>query len=630
MSKYTLLDEIESPLDLRGFTLEELGLLCGELRQFLIEKVSETGGHLASNLGVVELTVALHTVFETPVDKIVWDVGHQSYTHKILTGRRDRFDTLRQGGGLSGFPKTKDSEHDAFLAGHSSTSLSVAAGLARAKRVRGEKGSVVAVIGDGAFTGGMSFEGLNNAAQEGGNLIVILNDNKMSIGKNVGSLSAYLTRLRTNRSYFKLKDKTKSALRSIPLVGQGMVEAVSSSKAALKNVMYSTSFFEEMGFVHMGPVNGHNLQMLTDVLERAKSLDRPVFIHMETTKGKGYEFAERNPGHYHGVQKFNPKLGSEELIPGDNFSEVFGKYLTGLAMRDENICAVTAAMKYATGLHYFSRQLKGSGRFVDVGIAEQHAVTFCAGLAAGGMLPVFAVYSSFLQRAYDQLLHDCSIEPRHVVLAVDRAGLVGEDGETHHGVFDCAFLSSIPRAAIYSPATYSELRYCLRRALYHEKGLVAVRYPRGAQPKLPEDYVPYKANFVHDAGESLLLVTYGRQWAEVHAAVELLRVDGINPGILKLTKIFPLDPAAVEIAQGYDQVVFVEEGMRTGGIGGHFAAALADRGYTGTVAIRAVEGFVPQGTVYSQLRGLGLDRVSIVELVRSERKKIAERVRFSR
>ena len=626
MPKYKLLQNINSPFDLRYLSWGQLDGLCTEVRQFLIKNVSKTGGHLASNLGTVELTVALHKVFRSPSDQIVWDVGHQCYTHKILTGRKDRFHTLRQEDGLSGFPKPRESIHDAFMAGHSSTSVAVADGLSTARRIRREPGHVVAVIGDGAFTGGMAFEGLNNAARDGKNLIIILNDNKMSISKNVGSFSGYLTRLRSNRSYFQLKDLTKWALRAIPLVGETLVDAVSTSKGHLKNAVFNTSFFEELGFVHMGPVDGHDIQMLCAVLERAKSLNRPVFIHAETIKGKGYSFAEENPGAYHGVSKFNPKDGNDELQAGSSYSEVFGKYLTGLALRDKRICAVTAAMKYATGLNHFSRQLKHTGRFVDVGIAEQYAVTFSAALAAKKLLPVFAVYSSFLQRAYDQILHDCAIEGQHVVLAVDRAGLVGEDGETHHGLFDCAFLSGIPGMTIYSPATYAELRSDLKRALYGETGVCAVRYPRGAQPKLPPGYASNHGDFRHWQGDgSLLVVTYGREWIEVCWSVEELGSSAGKPGILKLNKVCPLDPKTVELAKTYDHVLFVEEGVQSGGIAEHFIAQLALGGYTGGCTIRGVDNrFVAQATVQRQLELLGLDRKSIVALIReigAERKK---------
>lgn len=615
MQAYQFLPNIDSPADLRRLNHHQLQQLCGELRRFLVESVSATGGHLASNLGVVELTVAMHRMLRSPVDQIVWDVGHQSYVHKLLTGRRGQFDTLRQEGGISGFPKTAENEHDSFVAGHASTSIAVADGIARAKRLRGEPGHAVAVIGDGAFTGGMAYEGLNNAARmENSNLIVVLNDNEMSISKNNSSIGGYLTRLRTNQPYFRLKDLTKAVLHAIPVVGERMVEAVGVSKSRLKNALYGSSFFEDLGFVYMGPVDGHDLAMLCAAFERARALACPVFLHVKTVKGKGYRRAENNPGQYHGVGKFNPYLGNEDRQPADSFSDEFGKHLVSLAVGDSRICAITAAMKYGTGLNHFKRRLGDTGRFVDVGIAEEYAVTFAAGLAKGGLLPVCAIYSSFLQRGYDQIIHDCAIEPRHVVLAVDRAGLVGEDGETHHGLFDCAYLSSVPGMTIYSPSTYDELKSCIDQALYHEEGIVAVRYPRGAQPVLPEQYGGGEGAFRHFPGEELLIITYGREWGEVCAAADLLRARGMRPGLLKMTRVFPIDPQLLEAAMSYPNILFIEEGMRSGGIGEHFLARLAERGYAGHCLLRAVEGFVPQGAVENQLRHTGLDAESVARL----------------
>lgn len=626
MRRYQVLDKIESPMQLRYLSKMQLDTLCAELRDFLVENVSQTGGHLASNLGVVELTVALHRVFRSPVDQIVWDVGHQSYVHKILTGRRDVFSTLRQKDGICGFPKVKESVHDAFVTGHASTSIAIADGIARAKRLRGEQGHAIAVIGDGALTGGMAYEGLNNAARgENRNLILILNDNKMSISKNASSIGRYLARMRSKRAYFQLKDFTKSALQFIPGLGNGMVEVISDSKASLKQVIFRASFFEELGFVYMGPVNGHDMESLCLLLERARSLNRPVLIHVETVKGKGYDFAERNPGQYHGVSKFNPAVGSEPMLPGNTFSDVFGKYLTKLAESDARICAVTAAMKYGTGLNHFKRRFGNGGRFIDVGIAEPYAVTFSAALAAKDMLPVCAIYSTFLQRAYDQLLHDCAIEPQHLVLAVDRAGLVGEDGPTHQGIFDAAFLSTIPGMVIFSPASYADLCLCLRRALYEETGLVSVRYPRGAQPKLTGRYAAECKDFLHLPGEGDLILTYGREWMQVTDAGEQLMKEGKTPGLMKLLRIFPLHPETVEIAMGYRQVWFIEEGIRTGGIGEQFAAALLQRGFTGCCTIRAVEKFVEHATVHQQLCDCGLDADAIVSLVRKGNGKESNR-----
>lgn len=616
MSKIKILDNIHDPSDLTYLSELQLTGLAEEIRQYLIQSVSQTGGHLASNLGVVELTIALHKIFRSAEDQIVWDVGHQSYTHKILTGRKELMTTLRQKDGISGFPKAKESVHDAFISGHASTSISAAAGIAKAKLLKGEKGHVIAVIGDGALTGGLSYEGLNNAAKSGGSLIVILNDNKMSISKNVGSITGYLSRLRTNPSYFRLKDITKSAMRAIPLVGESMVEMVSASKSYLKSAVYSdTSFFEELGFIHLGPVDGHNISMLCDVLRRARSIDKPVLIHVETVKGKGYPFAEENPGAYHGVSRFNPKIGNGDTDSTDNYSTVFGRHLTRLAVKDNRICAVTAAMKYGTRLNYFSRMFKQAGRFFDVGIAESHAVTFCAGLASKGLLPVFAVYSSFLQRSYDQIVHDCAIEPKHVILAVDRAGLVGEDGETHQGLFDCSFLSGIPGTTIFSPATYQELEYCLEQALYEESGVCAVRYPRGSAPSLDPACIPACSpyHYVDSGAKEKLVITYGRVYAQV---VQAIRSSDHPVSVLKLTKVWPFDEKILELAEEYANILFVEEGIITGGIGEHLLLRLHRRGWLGGYHVQGIDnGFVQQASVEEQMKMVGLDSKSIQRLL---------------
>ncbi|WRS28141.1 1-deoxy-D-xylulose-5-phosphate synthase [Oscillospiraceae bacterium MB08-C2-2] len=620
MDKSLLLDKITSPADLRRLKASQLPRLCEEIRDVLVQTVSETGGHLASNMGTVELTVMLHRVFRSPTDQLVWDVGHQSYTHKLLTGRKSRFSTLRQENGLSGFTRQSESVHDSFISGHSSTSISAADGISRAKSLLGEEGHVVAVIGDGAFTGGLAFEGLNNIARNNKKVIVILNDNKMSISKNVGGLTSYLSRLRAHQGYFKLKDLTKDVLGQVPGVGDSLVETVTASKNFLKQSIYHTSFFEDLGFVHFGPVDGHNLKMLEDVLVRAKSLNQPVLIHVETIKGKGYMPAEKNPGAYHAVAPFNPALGADDT-PRESFSTVFGKTLVKLAGKDRRICGVTAAMKYATGMDYFARRYKNAGRFFDVGIAEGHGVTFCAGLASKGMIPVFAVYSSFLQRAYDQVLHDCAIERQHMVLAVDRAGIVGDDGETHQGVFDCAFLSSVPGVSIYSPALYSEVEYCLEKALFAETGICAVRYPRGGEPELPASYVPLKQDYFHlDSGSrSILLITYGRLYAQACQAVSLLAEKGIAVSVLKLTKVCPLEQAWLNIAMQYESVLFAEEGIRAGGIGEHTITALALAGYHGNMSIAAIENqFVAQGKPDAALARLGLDEAGLARTIEAQ------------
>ena len=621
MGNYPLLEKANTPGGLGKMNAEQLARLCREIRRALISGVSANGGHLASNLGVVELTVGIHRAFSSPTDQIVWDVGHQCYTHKLLTGRLKDFSTLRRYGGVSGFPCPSESEHDAFISGHASTSLSAACGLSSGKQLTGEPGHVVAVVGDGALTGGMAYEGLNNLSlNRQGKVVVVLNDNKMSISKNVGGLTRHLTFLRTNASYYRLKDAAKSVLGAIPYMGSSAVGAVNSSLALIKNFIYHSDFFENLGYSYMGPVDGHDLHALGQALARAKSLNKPVLLHVETVKGKGYALAENNPGAYHGVGCFDPKIGGEPLS-GDSFSEVFGKILTRMASEDKAICAVTAAMKRATGLGPFCARFGREGRFFDVGIAEGHAVTFCAGLAAKGLKPVLAVYSTFLQRGYDQLIHDCAIEPKHVVLAVDRAGLVGEDGETHQGVFDTAYLTTIPGMRVYSPASYRELELSMREALEQGSGPCAVRYPKGAQPVLEQACKGDTLDPVHLAhGRKLLLVTYGRMTEQVSLAWRALRNRRRRVSLLKLTRIWPLEESALEIARGYEKILFVEEGIKSGGIGEHFITQLALRGYKGRIGLKAIEDrFVPAGSVAQQMELLGLDANSLAEHVLKKR-----------
>ena len=478
------MDRIHSPEDLRALDGSELPLLCDELRGFLVTQVSRTGGHLASNLGVVELTVAIHRVFDTARDRLVFDVGHQCYVHKILTGRADRFPTLRQLGGISGFPKPCESIHDAFIAGHASNSVSVALGMARARTMLHEDYSVLALIGDGALTGGLAYEGLNNAGASGEPLIVILNDNGMSIDRNVGAMSEHLSRLRTKPEYFAFKKAYHNAL-SGTAAGRALYRFNHSLKTGLKKAMLpNATMFEDMGFAYLGPVDGHDLAQLTTTLEWAREMKRPVLVHVRTQKGHGYAPAEREPWKFHGVGPFDAATGAVPPAK-ESFSSVFGRALTELAEEDPRVCAITAAMEDGTGLTPFAGRFPD--RFFDVGIAEGHAAAMAAGLAKQGALPVFAVYSSFLQRAYDQLLHDVALSGLHVVFAVDRAGLVGADGATHHGVMDTVFLSGIPNMTVLCPASFAELRAMLRRALFEMTGPVAIRYPRGGEGAFTAD-----------------------------------------------------------------------------------------------------------------------------------------------
>lgn len=614
--KSSILETISSPKDVKALPFEQLEPLCTEIREELIQTTAKTGGHLASNLGTVELTVALHRVFDCPQDQIVWDVGHQCYTHKLLTGRREQFSTLRQEGGLSGFPKRKESEYDAYIAGHSSTSVSVASGLARAKKLQNDPHHVIAVIGDGAFSSGLAFEGANNAARFGDNLIVILNDNKMSISKNVGSFSKYLSKIRSRPAYFKTKDTVESVFNHIPLIGKPMARFMMKAKNTMKTVIYGSNWFEDMGFYYLGPINGHNLETLCDVLERAKQLHRPVFLHIETQKGKGYSFAEENPGEYHGTSGFDIDTGKSFQSGGTNFSDEFGLYLTELGKKDSRICAITAAMKYGTGLNHFSHAFRKEGRFFDVGIAEPHAVTFAGGLAANGMLPVFAVYSSFLQRCYDEIIHDLSIEQQHVVIGIDRAGIVGNDGETHQGLFDVAMLSNIPKITIYSPATYQEMKESLYSSLYEHQGVCCIRYPRGGEVSLPDGKMKSDGILLWENNDSkrCLIVTYGRISAEVCKAKQQLEQEGIAVSVMKLCQIVPMPDFAAEYAKNFEQILFVEEGIKIGGIGQLFGEILLENHFKGNYRILAIDGcFVEQATVAGAIQNCGLDARQIAD-----------------
>ncbi len=617
MANQDLLHTLRFPQDLRRLNSRQQRLLCQELRQQLLRTVSRTGGHLASNLGVVELTVALDTVFAPGEDRILWDVGHQSYVHKLLTGRLDRFDTLRQEGGISGFPRPSESPYDTFIGGHASTALSAAFGFARAATLQGDRHWTVAVIGDGAFAGGMVYEALNNAGRSQDRLVVVLNNNDMSISHSVGALATYLAKKRSSEGYLTLKEQVEGALKKIPVVGPEMRDLISEAKGAVRQLVYHTNLFEDFGFHYLGPVDGHDLPALLRVLARAKGENGPVVVQVNTIKGKGYPYAEQNPSVFHGVGAFDRHSG-QVRASSHSFSSEFGRWMVRAAQRDPRICAITAAMADGTGLQEFGQRFPQ--RFYDVGIAEEHAVTFACGLAAGGMLPAFAVYSTFLQRGFDQLIHDASIQPQHVVLGVDRAGLVGEDGETHQGLFDAAFLSLLPGAAIYSPASYRDLQWALDQAFYHWDGLVAVRYPRGQEPQLPELCNLPPAPFTHqvfgpEQGE-LLLVSYGRECQQVWRAAKALQQRGIQADLLKLTQIWPLPQECLRLAKRYPKILFVEEGIQSGGIGEHFLAALAELDYRGKMKLHGIrKPFQPAMPVDRALERCRLDAASLECLV---------------
>lgn len=616
MGEYKILPAIHSPKDVKRLSEEEIPQLCAEIREKLVEVVSVNGGHLSPNLGVVELTVALHRSFRFPKDSIVWDVGHQSYTHKLLTGRYDKFDTLRLKDGISGFPKTEESIYDDFNTGHSSTSISAAFGIANAKLLSGDNSHTIAVIGDGSFTGGLAFEAVNNAGRFNKNFIVILNDNKMSISKNVGAFPRYLTTVRIQPWYIRVKRGTEKVLSKIPLVGRLVRGVLRRSKSRIKNMVYKNTLFDDFGFTYLGPIDGHSVEELENAFSVAKKENKAVLIHVVTKKGKGYQPAEKSPGEFHGIGKFDIDSG-EPLSSHKGFSAVFGKTLCEFARDDSKICAITAAMTGGTGLTDFSKQYKN--RFFDVGIAEEHAVTFGCGLASKGMRPVFAVYSTFLQRAYDQLIHDAALGNNHLVLAVDRAGIVGSDGETHQGVFDVSMLNSIPYTTIYSPTYFDGLRTALKSAIYVDDGLVSVRYPRGGELYRPDDFTHESVDFDIYGSEDcdMLIVTYGRLFSYALRAKERLAKEGIEVCILKLCRIKPINQKAIDFAAGFGKVWFFEEGILNGGIARTFSDMLNLCGFEGSYHIRAIrDGFVKQMSVDEALHMLRLDSDGMVENIK--------------
>ena len=570
MAENKFLDKINSPADVKKLSVPQLEQLAKEIRQLLISVISHTGGHLAPNLGVVELTLALHKVFNTPEDKIIFDVGHQAYIHKIITGRREQFPTLRQYGGLSGFPKRSESEHDAFGTGHSSTSISAALGMACARDLQGEDYNVVAVIGDGSMTGGMAFEALNNAGMLHKNMIVVLNDNEMSISKNVGAMSEYLYQLRTGETYNKIKNDIEGWLKNMEF-GSDVLKAIRRLKGSVKYLMVPTSIFEELGFTYLGPVDGHDLDGLLDVLQAAKKIDGPVMVHVLTKKGKGYKPAEESPNKFHGTGPFDIATGKKITNPNASvsYTEVFGKTLSKLADTDDKIVGITAAMPDGTGLNIFAEAHKD--HFFDVGIAEQHAVTAAAGMAAAGMKPVAAIYSTFMQRAYDSIMHDICMQKLHVTLCLDRAGLVGDDGYTHHGVFDYAYLRSIPNMTIMAPKDENELQHMLKTALDFD-GPVSVRYPRGSGVGVALDTqwqdLPIGKAEVLRTGKDVCFWAIGSMVQTALDAAELLEAQGISAGVVNMRFAKPLDVELLrEHAQSYGKIITLEEGVLAGGVG---------------------------------------------------------------
>lgn len=617
MAENKFLDKINSPADVKKLSVPQLEQLAKEIRQLLISVISHTGGHLAPNLGVVELTLALHKVFNTPEDKIIFDVGHQAYIHKIITGRREQFPTLRQYGGLSGFPKRSESEHDAFGTGHSSTSISAALGMACARDLQGEDYNVVAVIGDGSMTGGMAFEALNNAGMLHKNMIVVLNDNEMSISKNVGAMSEYLYQLRTGETYNKIKNDIEGWLKNMEF-GSDVLKAIRRLKGSVKYLMVPTSIFEELGFTYLGPVDGHDLDGLLDVLQAAKKIDGPVMVHVLTKKGKGYKPAEESPNKFHGTGPFDIATGKKITNPNApvSYTEVFGKTLSKLADTDDKIVGITAAMPDGTGLNIFAEAHKD--HFFDVGIAEQHAVTAAAGMAAAGMKPVAAIYSTFMQRAYDSIMHDICMQKLHVTLCLDRAGLVGDDGYTHHGVFDYAYLRSIPNMTIMAPKDENELQHMLKTALDFD-GPVSVRYPRGSGVGVALDTqwqdLPIGKAEVLRTGKDVCFWAIGSMVQTALDAAELLEAQGISAGVVNMRFAKPLDVELLrEHAQSYGKIITLEEGVLAGGVGSAILEELNENKLLEQCEVRCLgipDEFVMHGDKKLLFRDLGLDTPTI-------------------
>lgn len=621
-NKSGLIEKVDNPADLRKLTYPQLGELAEELRQVIIETVSRTGGHLAPSLGVVELTIALHYVFETPKDKIIWDVGHQAYAHKLITGRRDRFSSLRQFGGLSGFPKRAESPYDTVDTGHSSTSISAGLGISTAKALKGEPSRIISVIGDGSMTAGMAFEGLNQAGEMGKDLIVVLNDNAMSISPNVGAFSSFLSRKMTGRRFVSFKKELENFIRSLPGVGQNILNVVRKSEDSLITFFTPGMLFEAFKFKYIGPINGHRLDLLIETFKNINHLKGPVLVHVLTTKGKGYEPAEKDPAHFHGVGSFeittgSPHASSPQTPP--SYTSVFGRTMLDLGHKNKKLFAITAAMPEGTGLRAYGATFPE--RFMDVGIAEQHAVTFSAGLALEGFRPVVAIYSTFLQRAYDQIIHDVCLPNLPVVFAIDRGGLVGEDGPTHHGHFDITYLRSLPNMTLMAPKDENELRHMLFSALELE-GPAAIRYPRGQGigVSLDKDYrrIPVGEAEVLRQGSELLILALGSM---VHPALEAasgLERDGISVQVVNCRFVKPLDKNIGKWAKEIGNALVIEENIRQGGLGGAVLELLNDLRIDG-VRVRRIglpDKFIEQGSIAVLKEKYGLDAMGIIREAR--------------
>lgn len=626
-----ILEKIKEANDVKQLSLSECEQLAQEIRDFLIRSLSETGGHLASNLGVVELTIALHRFLHFPEDKLVWDVGHQAYTHKILTGRKEQFATLRKTGGLSGFPKRKESDCDAFDTGHSSTSISAGLGLVQARDLKGENYQVVSVIGDGALTGGMAYEALNNAAELKKNFIIILNDNEMSITRNVGGMSSYLDHIRMAAPYTELKMGVTNALKKIPKVGDGMVDALHKTKSSIKQLVIPGMLFENMGLTYLGPVDGHDMRQLGKVLQEAKRKQGPVLIHVLTEKGRGYEPAMRHPARFHGAAPYEIETGLPKSNGNPSYTDIFSTVMRKFGDREPDVVAVSAAMVPGTGLKRFGNMFPE--RLFDVGIAEEHAVTFAAGLALGGLRPVVAIYSSFLQRAVDQILHDVCMQKLPVVFAVDRAGLVGSDGETHHGCFDLSYLSMMPNMTVMAPKNKWELSDMLKFAI-RQKSPVAIRYPRGEAYTGLEDYrapIEMGKAEILEKGKEIAILAVGNMVRTAVQVTENLRNCGYEPTLVNMRFVKPLDMDLLEILrEDHSLIVTMEENVKSGGFGEQVMTYYGSRLHSPAVRIVAIEDkFVPHGSVEDLMHQQQMDSASVTERIlrwKEEQQKSTEQL----
>jgi len=620
------LDNINSPADLKKLDIKQLNDVADEVRKFIINSISKTGGHLASNLGVVELTIALHYCFNCPKDKFIWDVGHQAYTHKILTGRTKKFNTLRRKDGLSGFPKSNESEYDVFNTGHSSTSISAAIGFAEARDLKGENYEVVSIIGDGSMTGGLVYEAMNNAGRNNTKMLIVLNDNEMSISKNVGAMSKYLSELRTAPKYIEAKSDVQNFFNNIPVVGGKVNKVLEKTKEGLKYALVPTVMFEQLGIKYIGPVDGHDIAKLINVLNKIKKMKQPVLLHVLTKKGKGYKQAEKYPVKYHGIGSFKVETGEPlKKKTNETYSEVFGKTITKLASKNRKIVAITAAMPIGTGLEFFSKMYPD--RIFDVGIAEEHAVTFSAGLAKGGLIPVFAVYSTFLQRSYDQILHDVCLQNLHVVFAVDRAGIVGEDGETHQGIYDLSYLTHIPNMTVMAPKNKFEFEQMIKFAIDYDAP-IAVRYPKGIAMQTLEDKnspIEYgKFEKIYD-GENIVIISVGSMMNTAISVYSKMIEAGYKPALFNARFVVPIDESFVDdLKQNYKYIFTIEDNIYSGGFGGKFVQKMVERKVFNKIIHNFAfpDVYVEQGSISELYKKYNLDDISIYNKIISILKEV--------